>query len=127
MTIYCINICKHLKNIQKALSGKPYLCPSVASHNNNYNKRNAVALQIALVSQLSGEIIFYDIIVDGEHLLRFHTIFCELDAGFVLHYRRGFNGEPGEPLPWSVHRFVLFLFFSFFSFVCVSVCACECL
>lgn len=78
MTIYCINICKHLKNIQKALSGKPYLCPSVASCNINYNKSKTVALQIALVSQCSGEIIFYDTIVDGESKCRFHEIILSL-------------------------------------------------
>lgn len=89
MTIYCINICKHLKNIQKALSGKPYLCPSVASRNNNYCNSKTVALQIALVSQCSGEIIFYDIIVDGELKCRFHKIISELDQSYVSRYRCG--------------------------------------
>lgn len=118
MTIYCINICKHLKNIQKALSGKPYLCPSVASRNNNYNKSKTVALQIALVSQCSGEIIFYDIIVDGEPKCRFHEIISELDQSYVSRYRCGNSGAPVS------HFFGLYIYVFSFFYICVCVCVC---
>lgn len=121
MTIYCINICKHLKNIQKALSGKPYLCPSVASRNNNninnYDKSKTVSLQIALVSQCSGEIIFYDI-VDGEPKPRFHEIISKLDESFVSHYLCGNSGAPVS------HFFSLYICNFLFFYSCVHVCVC---
>lgn len=119
MTIYCINICKHHKNIQKALSGKLYLCPSVASRNNNYNKSKTVSLQIALVAQCSGEIILYDISVGGEPKSRFYEMISELDENsfYII------AGNSGAPVSHFLGLYIcIFLFLLLCSYVCMCVC-----